>query len=180
VRFRMVLPRAPRLHRALVRVARALCAGLLCGLHACSLVVTTAALDEGCPADQKDCEGRCVSRADPDFGCNADGCRPCVIAQATARCSDGGGCVVASCQGEFADCNRDGDRADSDGCEVDTAHDPDHCGACDSAPCVTEHGSPDCAGGNCSIRRCDAGYRDCNFDVADGCETKLASSATCG
>lgn len=151
---------------------------LLCGLHACSLVVTTDALDEGCPADQKACEGRCVSRADPDFGCNAEGCRPCVIAQATARCSDGGGCVVASCQGEFADCNRDGDRADSDGCEIDTAHDPDHCGACESTPCVTEHGIPDCAGGSCSIRSCDAGYRDCNFDVADGCETKLTEAAT--
>jgi hypothetical protein len=172
--------RGPHRRRLLARSAwaRALIAALFCWLHACSLVVGTEALQEGCPADQKACAGRCVSRADPDFGCDADDCRPCVIAQATARCSDGG-CVVASCQGEFADCNADGDAPDSDGCEIDTAHDPDHCGGCRSVACEVLNGAPDCAGGSCSIRRCNDGYRDCNFDVSDGCESAVASNAGC-
>jgi hypothetical protein len=154
-------------------------AGLLGCIHACSLVVSTDSLQQGCPADQKACDGRCVPRADPDYGCNADGCRPCVIAQATARCSDAGGCVVASCQGEFADCDGDGDSTNSNGCEIDTAHDPAHCGACDSEPCTALHGAPDCAGGSCSIRRCDDGYRDCNFDLSDGCEAEVPAAASC-
>lgn len=171
--------RAPRRRRVLARLSHAASVAVLCGLQACSLAVGADALEEGCPRDQKACDGRCVSRADPDFGCNAEGCRPCVIAQATARCSEGGACVVASCQGEFADCNRDGDSVDSDGCEIDTAHDPDHCGACDSEPCATAHGRPDCAGGVCSIGACETGYHDCNFDAADGCEAELSSSLSC-
>jgi hypothetical protein len=171
--------RGQRWRRLRRRLVRAGFAGLLCAIPACSLVVGTDALQEGCPADQKACDGRCVSRADPDYGCHADGCRPCVIAQATARCSDGGGCVVASCQGDFADCNADGDRADGDGCETDTAHDPEHCGGCDRPTCRIEHGTPDCAGGSCSIRRCNDGYRDCNFDATDGCEAEVAVGASC-
>lgn len=168
--------RGPRRRRLHSRVAQAFLAGLLGCLHACSLVVSADSLQAGCPADQKACDGHCVSRADPDYGCNADGCRPCVIAQATARCSDAGHCVVASCQGEFADCNGDGDSADGDGCEIDTAHDPAHCGGCDRAPCMVPHGAADCAGGSCSIRQCDDGRRDCNFDVSDGCEAEAAAS----
>ena len=170
--------RRPR-QRLLERLARAGFALLFCGLHACSLIVGTDSLQQGCSADRKPCAGVCVSRSDPDYGCNADGCRPCVIAQATARCSDVGVCVVASCQGDFADCNGDGDRPGSDGCEVDTAHDADHCGSCDASPCSVPNGYPDCAGGVCSIRRCVDGYRDCNFEVPDGCEQRLRSGAAC-
>ncbi|HEX2869809.1 MAG TPA: hypothetical protein VHP33_01110 [Polyangiaceae bacterium] len=173
------MPRVRPQQRRLERWARLPCALLLGWLHACSLVVSTESLQEGCPADRKPCGGVCVSRADPDFGCDADSCRPCVIAHATARCSGGGVCVVASCQGEFADCNADGDSADSDGCEIDTAHDADHCGACDATPCSVPNGAPDCAGGICSIRQCDDGYRDCNFEASDGCERRLAHSSNC-
>ena len=120
-----------------------------------------------------------MSRADADFGCGSDSCRPCVIAQAIARCSDNGACVVATCQGEFADCNGDGDRLATDGCEVDTAHDPEHCGSCEAVPCRAPHGVPDCAGGVCALRSCDAGYRDCNFDATDGCERQLTGGARC-
>lgn len=175
----MVMSRArPRL-RWRQRLARGVFGLLLCWLHACSLVVDTAALQEGCPADRKACDGACVSRSDPDFGCNADGCRPCVIARATARCSEEGVCVVASCQGDFADCNSDGDRPGSDGCEVDTAHDPNHCGSCEADPCAVPNGEPDCAGGVCSIRRCNDGYRDCNFDAQDGCERPRKEGVGC-
>jgi len=161
------------------RLARGTFAFLLCWLHACSLLVSTESLQEGCPADRKPCDGVCVSRSDPDFGCNAEGCRPCVIARATARCGEDGVCVVASCQGDFADCNGDGDRAGSDGCEVDTAHDADHCGSCEASPCLVPNGDPGCAGGVCSIRRCNSGYRDCNFESQDGCEQQVESSAAC-
>ena len=143
---------------------------------ACSLVVAPDELSDGCPAELKPCGGSCVSRTDPDFGCDADTCRPCLIPQATARCNAAGACVVATCLGRFADCNADGDEGDSDGCETDTAHDPLHCGSCDAEPCRVDNGSPACAGGSCSIARCSEGFHDCNFDASDGCESELAVS----
>ena len=142
----------------------------------CLQVVDTTALDEGCPSDQKACDGKCVSRANPDSGCAADSCRPCVIPNATAHCSMTGACIVASCRGDFLDCNEDGDSDDTDGCEVDSAHDPLHCGGCDAKPCLVAHGTPGCAGRHCAIALCDSGYRDCNHSAQDGCEVDVSSS----
>lgn len=139
-------------------------------------VVDTNALDEGCPSDQKPCAGKCVSRANPDSGCGADSCRPCVIPNATAHCSQSGACIVASCRGDFLDCNDDGDRANTDGCEVDGAHDPLHCGGCAARPCAVANGTPGCAGGHCAIALCDPGYRDCNHSSQDGCEVDVSST----
>lgn len=156
--------------------ARSLLAAVSVLAFSCMQVVDTDALDQGCPSDQKACDGRCVSRQNPDFGCAADGCRPCVIPNATAHCSATGSCIVASCRGDFLDCNRDGDRASTDGCEVDGAHDPLHCGSCSAKACTVVHGAPGCAGGRCAIALCDDGYRDCNHNSLDGCEVSVDSS----
>jgi hypothetical protein len=147
----------------------------------CMQVVDTDALDQGCPDDQKDCYGECVSRQNPDYGCAADGCRPCVIANATAHCGATGSCIVASCRGDFLDCNHDGDRASTDGCEVDGAHDPLHCGSCTAKACTVSNGTPGCAGGRCAIALCNDGYRDCDQNSSNGCEEYVESSAqNCG
>lgn len=159
----------------LARACGAALAVLLCASYGCSVLVGPGELDEGCSAQQKACGQKCVARDDPDFGCAADTCRPCVVAHATARCSAEGECAVATCQGQFSDCNADGDQRGSDGCEVDTAHDALHCGGCRAAPCSAENGIADCAGGRCSIMGCDAGFRDCNFDPSDGCEIELST-----
>jgi hypothetical protein len=160
--------------RWLERALRVGLASACVGVYACSLAVDTDALQGGCPADSKPCDGKCVSRSDPDYGCSADGCRPCVIARATARCGESGLCVVATCQGDFADCNDDGDAPNSDGCEVDTAHDPEHCGGCKAAPCEVANGAPGCAGGQCSIGSCHPGFHDCDFVAKNGCESRVA------
>ncbi len=54
-----------------------------------------------------------------------------------------------------------------------------HCGGC-GVPCAPADATASCAGGTCAIATCDAGRADCNGDVADGCETDLSSSTSCG
>ena len=159
-------------------------AGLGLLLFACLQVVDTDALDEGCPGGQKPCNGRCVPNTDPDFGCANANCNPCVIANATAHCGADGSCIVATCRGEFLDCNHDGDDANTDGCETDSAHDPKHCGGCDAKECSVPNGSAGCAAGHCAIALCNDGFRDCNFVSRDGCEVDVdndpANCQKCG
>jgi hypothetical protein len=156
-------------------------AGVAALTFACLQVVDTSSLDEGCPATQKPCSGKCVPDTDPDFGCANKDCHPCVIPNATAHCGANGSCIVATCQGEFLDCNHDGDEANTDGCETDSAHDPEHCGGCAATPCSVANGTAGCAAGHCAIALCHDGFRDCNFKPADGCEVDVTSDpANCG
>ncbi len=82
-----------------------------------------------CAGTLRDCDG------DPNHTCetetrtdsaNCGGCgNACRIAHGTGACSSGA-CRVVSCEGSFADC----DGNPSNGCEVDLARDPLHCGNC--------------------------------------------------
>jgi hypothetical protein len=75
------------------------------------------------------------------------------------------------CPSGFADCN--GERGD--GCEVELASSPSHCGSCQNA-CPGEPGAVGCVAGKCAISRCpDTTHGDCNADATDGCETLLSS-----
>ena len=48
-------------------------------------------------------------------------------------------------------------------------------------PCEIPNGEPGCAGSECTIASCNAGYGDCNDMVPDGCETATdANVAHCG
>ncbi len=159
----------------LARLLRMTMATLAGSFYGCSLLVSPSELDEGCDSELKACAGKCVARDDPEHGCADATCRPCVVANATAHCSAEGVCAVAACQGKFADCNGDGDAPTTDGCEVDTGHDPLHCGSCQAVPCRSDNGEAGCSGGKCSIAGCSPRFRDCNFAAVDGCEVALAS-----
>jgi hypothetical protein len=81
-------------------------------------------------------------------------------------------CRVSSCFAGFRDC----DGSATNGCEVSTDTDPNHCGACGRV-CPMEPGTlaPTCALGACSAPTCAPGRLDCNRDLGvaggDGCET---------
>ncbi|HEY4013476.1 MAG TPA: hypothetical protein VGM06_09065 [Polyangiaceae bacterium] len=142
----------------------------------CSLTVGLDYLEDGqCPSGTKLCSLHCQAPT-PRNGCSAPGCAPCALANATSRCGSSGFCAIAACTGTSQDCNGVAD----DGCEVDTDHDPNHCGGCTAAPCVVPNATPDCAAGHCAIRSCNSGFDDCNGDALDGCETDLATDANCG
>jgi hypothetical protein len=144
---------------------------------ACSFTVELDHLqDRKCPANQKVCNDKCISRSDPQYGCAADSCVPCTLAQATANCANNGACAVSACLRSYRDCNRIAE----DGCEVDIDHDPNYCGSCTATPCVVPNAVPDCAAGRCAVRACNEGYGDCNQMAGDGCETNvLTNSAHC-
>jgi hypothetical protein len=142
----------------------------------CSFTVGLDYLGDGsCPSGAKLCDSSCQS-PDPRNGCAVSGCAPCALKNATSRCGSNGLCAVAACTGSNQDCNG----APDDGCEVDTDHDPDHCGSCTAAPCVVPNATPDCASGHCAIRSCNTGFGDCNGSASDGCEANLQSDANCG
>jgi hypothetical protein len=55
-----------------------------------------------------------------------------------------------------------------------------NCGDCGKV-CTVPNGTPACTKGVCTIWTCNVGWRDCNGDKTDGCETNLDTSvANCG
>jgi hypothetical protein len=126
--------------------------------------------------------------SDPSNGCESDAandpdhCGTCAHgcpkpAGGEAACQNSM-CTLGACDPHFGDC--DGDP--SNGCEANTNTDPKNCGGC-GMPCSNNHGTPSCAGGVCAIA-CDAGFKDCDGDVTNGCEVDTTSNVnncnTCG
>jgi hypothetical protein len=102
-----------------------------------------------------DCGGSCPA-------CQlGQGCSTNTDCQATTTCS-GGTCVCAAGQ---SDCNG----LLGDGCEVNTASDPNNCGACGSV-CSLPNANSGCTAAQCTIASCNTGYTDCDGLTGDGCE----------
>jgi|GEM_PF-467101 len=154
-----------------------------CGA-ACSAGNATPACAAGacrltCAAGFGDCDGNLGNGCEtPTTSSTAHcgGCgRACAVPSATPACT-AGRCVVGRCNPGTADCNA----APADGCEVTLGTSVLHCGACGRA-CVLANATAACAGGSCTIARCDAGFGDCDGDPANGCEVDLnRTPAHCG
>lgn len=98
-----------------------------------------------CTADLTDCSGECI-----DLDSSSEHCGACMNACPTppntvALCT--AGTCGWECAAGFADCNGE----PADGCEIDTANDPLHCGACESS-CVNDLASLSCREGTCRPR----------------------------
>jgi hypothetical protein len=94
---------------------------------------------------------------------------------------DAGAPPAAQCSPGTEDC--DGDP--SNGCEVDTQSDMQHCGGCDRLCHADGHDAlgAECVAGRCQIT-CSAdpfGDHDCDFDPDNGCETRFRTDdQNCG
>lgn len=93
--------------KRLARFLRYASATTLLGALSCSLVVDPSDIDAGCAEDEHYCDGACVGKDDPKFGCGASNCLPCPLANAVPTCSDGQ-CTVEACLNGF---RRGGDEA---------------------------------------------------------------------
>jgi MYXO-CTERM domain-containing protein len=107
---------------------------------------------------------------------NCGGCGlTCLFPHATEPSCQTGQCLLGICETGFGNCNGD----PLDGCET-LLGSAEHCRSCADV-CRYPHQSGSCVQGACQTATCDAGYRDCNADALDGCETHTAEdSANCG
>jgi hypothetical protein len=129
-----------------------------------------------CDAGWKSCDGIA------DNGCEHDvrtltSCGdcdvPCSFPNAAASCSTGS-CSMGGCNSGFADCGAGA------GCETQLGT-ASNCAACANA-CTNTHGSNACAGMpgafDCSPT-CDDGWKSCNGNPDDGCETSVTTLTDC-
>ena len=133
-----------------------------------------------CSATFRDCNNTPADGCETDTGvdplhCGTCGNR-CDLAHAAPDCQ-AGGCTIGSCEGAYKDCNT----TPADGCEINSASDPNNCGACDNKCPGVANGTPGCAAGLCGVGSCNAPFQNCNGSAADGCETNTAGDVNnCG
>jgi hypothetical protein len=178
--------------------------GFVCGVDTCESVGGEV---------WANCDGDAVSGCDVEMQSNDASCGGClagepgegtfgtgqdctqILSDLTKNVTDvsctTGACEILGCAAGFADC--DGDF--SNGCEVNTASDDNHCNGCTSGPTTTwdggficdnlyTHGSGSCSNSVCSFDACDADYGDCtggsgDADLGlsgDGCEEYLVGN----
>jgi hypothetical protein len=129
------------------------------GLASCTQLT-----QDGCEVDTRSDAAHCG-------GCN----RPCAFQDGVASCA-ASACQLAGCVTGFGDCNL----AAADGCEVNLATDPTHCGSCQVA-CGFANAAAVCANRSCALGTCQAGFADCDTLAVTGCEIDLrTSAANCG
>src|SRR5262249_49793427 len=120
------------------------------------------------------CSGHCADTSNDPGHCGACG-QACMIPNAMPGCAMGK-CTAGSCNPGFADCNAN----PADGCEVSTDSDSGNCGRCGRS-CAAPNATTGCVAGACVIAACMPGYRNCNGDPVDGCETDVANDVkNCG
>jgi hypothetical protein len=121
--------------------ATAGCFGGLCGIGECA--------PGWGDCDQLTANGCEIDLANDPLNCGACGAG-CTVPNGTAACA-AQHCAVGACDTGFADC----DHSVSNGCETMVSSDPANCGGCAMA-CAPAHATGSCAGGACSLTRCDA------------------------
>ncbi|MBK8257306.1 MAG: hypothetical protein IPK82_32110 [Polyangiaceae bacterium] len=129
-----------------------------------------------CNPGTGDCngDGMCETQLNTTNNCGACG-NACSTFHATPSCSGTPAICQLSCEMGWDNCNGNV----NDGCEQ-TLTSNSHCGAC-NAVCSINNASTSCASGTCTFVSCLPGFANCNNDLADGCETQLATSnLNCG
>jgi hypothetical protein len=141
-----------------------------CATGACALTCASGWADaNGNRADG--CELNITTNAN----CGAPG-NACVSSAGHTSTCVSGACSSIACPAQRANCNTSA----VDGCEVNLASDPAHCGACQQA-CAVANATAACAAGACAVGACNPGFANCDGAAANGCETAPATDvANCG
>lgn len=104
--------------------------------------------------------------------------------QDTAMCTVADVAIQATQCGPPLQCDdgkRDCKNGATDGCETDIRSDVNNCGGCAIVCATPPSGEAACVEGKCTISTCAKGARDCNSNMADGCEIDtLRDANNCG
>jgi hypothetical protein len=162
-----------------------------CDTGACKVV--------SCTSGWGDCDGSFANGCDKNLMTDSQYCGTCATDctdeignnNISGVVCDTGTCEVDACTGARADC----DAAFSNGCEINTSNNVNHCGACNPGAnnpgsgqnCAASVGSNNisavqCDTGACEVTACSAANRkDCDGDFDNGCETNISTDNThCG
>lgn len=138
-----------------------------CSAGACAIA--------SCNGAYRDCNASASDGCEIDSNSDVNNCgacnTKCSLPHATPKCS-AGACQVAQCDTGWSDC--DGNAAN--GCETNTGTDVNHCGGCGTV-CSPANATAKCSNGTCGIASCNAGFSDCDGNVADGCEVNTQNDA---
>jgi hypothetical protein len=121
-----------------------------------------------CPMGTTMCGAGCVNTMTDSMNCGACG----------SACPANHMCVAGACR---LNCPMPGSICVSGAVMscVNLQTDPSNCGACATA-CRVPNATSACAGGQCTVGMCNAGFGNCDNNAANGCEATLDSLANCG
>ncbi len=150
----------------------------------CGIVCSASHVTQSCASGV--CNGACIGFfADCNGNKQTDGCETptntttdcagcgnvCNLTNAMAASCNGTTCSY-TCNAGFTDCNA-GVGIDTDGCEINTAGDPNHCGGCANVCSANNMATRTCGGGVCN-GNCAANTADCDGNkLTNGCEVSL-------
>ncbi len=155
-----------------------------CG-NTCNLPNSAEACNNGacaigsCDAGFGNCDNQTANGCEINLGTNVGNCgtcgNACNLANSAEACNSGA-CAIASCDAGFGNC----DNQTANGCEINLDTNAGNCGTCGNT-CNLANASQACSGGACAIGSCNAGFGNCDNQVANGCETNLNTTVTsCG
>ena len=147
--------------------------GYVAGQLVCTaqcLVSTSSCI--ACVAGLTNCSNTCVNLASDSNNCGGCG-KICTAAHGTRSC-DNGSCGAIQCSPTYANC----DSNSANGCEISLSNDSYNCGSCGHS-CVTTNGIRLCSSGTCATLQCNSGFKDCDGDGANGCETSVTTLNNC-
>ncbi|MBL8685464.1 MAG: hypothetical protein JNK05_40185 [Myxococcales bacterium] len=148
----------------------------MCG-RTCSLANASAACTAGncrvamCNSGFGDCDSNAANGCETSLN-TAMNCGVCgrACSGATPNCNTSTGMCTSGCTGAQVRCGT--------AC-VDTTTDESNCGSCGNACPSRPNAAVSCAASACRYT-CNAGFGDCDGNMANGCETALNSTTHCG
>src|SRR5262245_21319919 len=134
-----------------------------------------------CNPGFRNCDGMAPNGCEINGNVDTNNCGNCGLAcaqlpHAVAGCMNAA-CVVASCAMGYGNC----DKADHNGCETDLTANMSHCGACGKVCPAPANVVASCTAGMCVQGGCVQDYTDCDNNMNNGCEARLATDPkNCG
>ena len=143
----------------------------VCSSGTCAIVACNAGWDD-CSANESTAKDGCETQLNTNSNCGQCGV-PCAPAHASGSCGTGQ-CLITACSSGYADCS-----SSVAGCETQLYTDS-NCSACGDA-CVDSHAANACDGTTHVCKPvCSSGYKSCDGNVSNGCETQVNTATNCG